>query len=325
MRSFLLGPSLRPIVLTGCCYFRGNYMIPNGATGLLDRLCSVRELIPEFWNIVEPIDVPFRADRLQEVVSAIAPPSSVGRARSLTFFARKAHPSCLVSFDLRLAPVQWTTAHNSIELTIFDEWNKGDSVLAQYLSESVRPGYPDFASIPTWTSDSERYSEFRRPYTPEQFKNLFGRNRPIVAPFGPYGVLGDVQWFNYFGRVYVEAIGKARLVNAGWHQVEEFGDGLACYATPNINDRHSRERRSRIAQAIAEFVWTPGCKPEEKSVPDFDFSEQHAVLPADVSTGAVNVITVGISKAKQKEVKRLLGSGEAETGSDAAKGNPEAQ
>ncbi len=66
---------------------------------------------------------------------------------------------------------------------------------------------------------------------------------------------------------------------AGWKRVEEVGDGLACFATENIDDADSRERRSSIAKAIEEFVWSPGCKPNEKRIPDFDFSEQLAAVP----------------------------------------------
>ena len=32
----------------------------------------------------------------------------------------------------------------------------------------------------------------------------------ITAPFGPFGCLEDIYWFNFFGRVYVDFIGKAR-------------------------------------------------------------------------------------------------------------------
>ena len=144
---------------------------------------------------------------------------------------------------------------------------------------------------------------------------MFTKKRPITAPFGPYGCLADVQWFNYFGRVYVEAIGKARLVGAGWERVEEIGDGLACYATSNIDDPDSRERRSSIAKAIGEFIWTPGCKPHEKRIPDFDFSEQLAALASDAgkdanqSPASSHLHFAGLSAEEQEEALRLLEQG----------------
>jgi hypothetical protein len=139
--------------------------------------------------------------------------------------------------------------------------------------------------VPDWSQDSERYAETRQDYTPKEFADLFANTRSIIAPFGPYGLLGDVQWFNFFGRAYVEAIGKARLMGAGWERIEEIGDGLACYATGNIHDAHSRQRRSSIAKKIEEFVWTPGCRPDQKRIPEFDFTQQLAVLPSALGSG----------------------------------------
>jgi len=130
--------------------------------------------------------------------------------------------------------------------------------------------------------------------------------------------LADVQWFNYFGQVYVETIGKARLMAAGWERVEETGDGLACYATEKIDDANSRERRSRIANAIAEFVWTPDCKPEEKRIPYFDFSEQFAALPPDVRQkvnqplGSLHMYFAGLSAKEQEQALQVLYRGETE-------------
>jgi hypothetical protein len=219
-------------MLSASCYFRGNYMTPAAASNLLMSLCAVPELVPDCWNVYEPIDIPFKPGQLQDVVAVLAP-SPLAGVRSLAFFVRKTSPGFLMSVDLRLGPVQWTTAHNSITLTFDGEWNGGEHTLARYLPQSVLPNFPDYASVPEWSQDSERYAELRRSYTPKEFGELFAKKRPITAPFGPYGCLADVQWFNYFGRVYVQAIGKARLISAGWERVEEIGDGLACYASSN--------------------------------------------------------------------------------------------
>jgi hypothetical protein len=298
-------------MLSASCYFRGNYMTPAAASKLLMGVCAVPELVPDCWNAFEPIDIRFKPENLQDVVAALAPSPLTG-IRSLAFFLREAWPGFLMSVDLRLGPVQWTTAHNSISFKFDDEWIGGEHALARYLPQSVLPNFPDYASVPDWSQDSERYAELRRTYTPKEFGDLFAKKKPITAPFGPYGCLADVQWFNYFGRVYVEAIGKARLMGAGWQRVEEIGDGLACYATADIDDAHSRRRRSSISKAIEEFVWTPGCKPEQKRIPDFDFTEQLAALPADVAknpnqpSASSHLHFAGLSANEQEEVLRLL-------------------
>lgn len=256
------------------CYFRGNYLTGTSARALLECLCSQPELVPDYWNIFEPINLSFSQEDLTKVIAALSPAPATGG--SMVFFVRMRRPRFLLTVSLRLAPAQWRTPHNMIT---FHDCAVTDKILAQYLPTSALPGYPDYASIPDWQEDKDRYKEFQRSYTPKQVVEMF-TNRPITAPFGPYGCLADVQWFNYFGRVYVEAIGKVRLMNAGWERVKDIGDGLACYATANIDDAHSRERRSIIANAIEEFVWTPGCKPDQKRIPHFDFTEQLAALPA---------------------------------------------
>ena len=273
-------------MLSASCYFRGNYMTPVAASNLLVRVCEIPELVPESWNVVEPIDIPFIPEKSQDVIGALAPSSSTD-TRRLAFFVRKVWPAFLLTIDLRLGPIQWTTAHNSICFKFDDEWIGGENILARYLPQSVLPNFPDYASVPDWTQDSERYSELRRAYKPKEFGNLFAKDKPIIGPFGPYGCLADIQWFNYFGRTFVDAIGKTRLMGAGWERVEDVGDGLACFATANINDTNSRQRRSMIAKAMEEFVWTPGCKRDQKRIIEFYFPAQLASLTAGAAKNAI--------------------------------------
>ena len=265
-------------MLSASCFFRGNYMTPAAAERLLRNLCLVPELEPEFWGIYEGMENPFREGHLNEVIYGSMVPSGKGKercVRSLAFFGRKSEPACLVSIDLRLAPVQWSTPHNSISIDDTGErWPGGEYTLAQYLPLSVLPDYPDYGRIVSSSQeDTERLKEFHRPLTPEEVVQSISQ-RTITAPFGPHGCLEDIYWFNYFGRVYVQLIGKARLQDAGWARVEEIGNGLACYATETIDDPNGQERRRRIANALEEFVWTPGCRADDKRVATFDFSEK---------------------------------------------------
>jgi hypothetical protein len=277
-------------MLSAKCFFRGNFMTSQGAERLLWNLCAVSELTPEFWNIHEPINNPFRKENLDEVIYGSMVPSEKARNHFITtlaFFARKTKPRYVLSIDLRLAPVQGGTPHNGIFIDdIKDRWPGGEGKLAEYLSSCILPSYPDYARVvDSSQEDSERLNEFRRPLTAQELLQSMAeaQKRPPVAPFGPYGCLEDIYWFNYFGRVYVDFIGKKRLMAAGWAKAEEVGDGLACYATETIADPNARKRRLRIVSALEEFIWTPGCKVEDKRVPVFDFSEQLAALPADAA------------------------------------------
>ena len=274
-------------MISASCYFRGNFMNDASARSLLSGICAEPELVPDKWNIFEPINRRFSVDDLSEVVAALVPSST--QIGSGVFFVRKRKPSFLLTVALRLGPVQGQTPHNSIHFHGHGLWNgsehssvwDGDEhVLARYLPRSVQPRSLDYASIPDYQDDQDRYKEFKRSYTGKELNEMLN-NRQITAPFGPYGCLADVHWFNYFGRVYVEAIGRERLMAAGWERIEEIGEGLACYATAKIDDPNSRERRSTIAKTIQEYVWSPGCKPDEKKIPDFDYSEQLAALPIE--------------------------------------------
>jgi hypothetical protein len=48
-----------------------------------------------------------------------------------------------------------------------------------------------------------------------------------------------------------------------------------------MDDPTAENDRLRITKNLEEFVWTPGCRREQKLIPTFDFSEQLSVLPAD--------------------------------------------
>jgi hypothetical protein len=304
---------MKSIMISASCFFRGNYLNLASAQSLLAGICTEPALVPDSWNIFEPINRRFSQKKLDEVAAALVPnPTQAG---GMVFLVRKRDPSFLLTVGLRLGPVQWTTPHNSIHFECRRDWNGGEKVLGRFFPRSVLPRFPDYASVPHWEQDKDRYREFKRSYSGKEFVEMLS-SRQITAPFGPYGCLADVHWFNYFGRVYVEAIGKRRLLAAGWERVEEIGEGLACYATERIDDAHSRERRSSIAKAIEEFVWSPGCKPQEKRIPDFDYSEQLAALPAEVlerlktSAGYYSVSFAGLSAKEQEQAMQLLiGSG----------------
>jgi hypothetical protein len=289
------------------------------AHSLVAGICNEPELVPDKWNIFEPINRQFSVETLNEVVTALVPSST--QVGSLVFFIRKREPSFLLTVGLRLGPVQWSTPHNSIHFQGRGFWNrrqhrgvwKGDEhVLARYLPRCVQPRSLDYASIPDWQDDQDRYKEFKRSYTGKELNEMLSKTQ-ITAPFGPYGCLADVHWFNYFGRVYVEAIGREQLMGAGWERVEEIGDRLACYATEKIDDPKSRKRRSTISKAIQEYVWSPGCKPDEKKIPAFDYSEQLSALPIEVlnrlksSAGSFRVHFAGLSTEEQDQVSRALG------------------
>jgi len=268
-------------MLTAHCFFRGNYITVSEAERLLHNMCAIPELVPDFWNTFEPINELFSIHDLDSVIHGSMVPSDKARksfSRTLAFFVRETTPRFLMSIDLRLAPVQWCSAHNVISIHLKEAWLGGETKLVQYLLSSVLPESPDYARImESSQEDPRRLQEFKRPMTGKEILESFAK-KTVVLPFGPYGCLEDIYWFNYFGKTYVEFIGVDRLLSAGWARVEKIGDGLACYACATIDAPSAREERSSIASRLEEFIWTPGCDPKSKRIPAFDFSKQAEAL-----------------------------------------------
>jgi hypothetical protein len=278
---------------------------------IIAALCRVPEILPEFWNTVEPIDIPFDKQHLRSIVDALAP-SVDGAVRSLVFFTRKSTPAYLSSVDLLLAPLQGQTPHNHVSYSFNNDWPSGHRTFADFICRLISPKVPDYAIVHEPTEDAERYEELNRPMTGKEFAQRFAKPS-VVPPFGPFGCLGDIHWFNFFGPVYVDFIGRDRLLNAGWARVDEVGGGCACYSTEQFNDLGGTERRQQITQALWDFVWTPGCTANEKRVPTFDFSEQLSAISPEIRAkltqgqGAPIVTFAGLSDAEKSRAEKILG------------------
>lgn len=263
-------------------------MTVDRAQALLRNLCRTPELVPDFWNTSEPIHKPFDpSDTIPVICGSMVPAerASMHHKRTLALFVRLREPPSHLSIDLRLAPIQWTSAHNCISIHIEEVWPNGETTLSQYLPSSILPDFPDYAKVVESSfEDPERLEELRRSLSASEVRESIAK-RTITLPFGPYGCIEDVFWFNYFGRVLVDFIGRERLLSAGWARIEEIGGGLACYASPTIWDGSLQKQRARIGAQLEEFVWTPGCKPENKRIPVFDFSAQTEVSHAKSGGG----------------------------------------
>jgi hypothetical protein len=138
----------------------------------------------------------------------------------------------------------------------------------------------------------------RRSLSPSEFRAFLLQKQPIAPPYGPQGSLGDIHWFNYFGRAYVDLIGESRLKAAGWARIEQIGDGFACYATEQIDDPKLRQQQDRIGDALSEFVWSPGCKAEDKRIPIFDYTDQIAALSPALRAKAIGMLSDSSIKSK---------------------------
>lgn len=255
------------------CYFRGHYMRPKASARLVQLLSAEADLVPQYWDIHEPIKRPFQGKKETLVNALITQPG--------VFFLRKDRPGYFAYVSLLLSPAQWTTPHNRISIDFQSSWigyeTKAISLVERICSECAS----DFAFVTDESQeDQDRFKELKRSYSGVEFQELI-QKKQITPPFGPFGCLPDVYWFNYFGRVYIDFIGKNRLAAAGWASIRDDGVGLSCYTTSKIDDSGSRWRRNQIVDSLQEYYWTPGCTKAEKHLPSFDFSEQYYALSPD--------------------------------------------
>lgn len=310
----------------GCC-FRNDWMDTPAAINLMEQWCQVPHLTPQHWNTVEPVNRPFDSTNLRECATYLAAANDAA-LRSSLLLERKKAPRFWGEIALHRQP-----RHNEVFIGIDTPWPSGETKLAAFIGTSISKTSADFGYITDGREeDIEYFKELDAPYTPEEIRLGVRRSSPFIpehgkdgvtrywyAPYvedmcGPHGHLWDIVWYNYFGPPYVNLIGRDRLTNAGWAHVEGKAGGLECYVTERIDDPSLRERRAAIRDALHEFVWTPGCKREEKRAPVFDFSAQlaQAPKPTDDEAGPV-VVFRGLSKKEQAQAIKAL---EEQTGKE---------
>jgi hypothetical protein len=303
------------------CFFRGDYASVHWGRCLLQGVSQVPALVPNKWGTLEPLTKRFSLD---DAAMAFQPESA---AQSwIIFLVRTRKPRYIGGMSVSRS--DW---HNEVFFDFKDELTEV-SWLVNYFESAMVPNHADFCYI----ADAKQpdVDRFREAYQPRPAAELFGLNPPIRPPFfgertradeilwyfkphchemrGPHGWLWDVAWYNFFGKAYVELIGKDRLARAGWAHVKEIGGGLACFATERINDANSFEQRARIRAALEEFYWTPACKSVDKRAPIFDFSQQVVGLSkAQLASGDRGILFAGFTKDEERQAVRKI---EQETG-----------
>ena len=190
--------------------------------------------------------------------------------------------------------------HNSVDFRFKEDALDGPSAFARQIETSLLPAYADFAYIADANEeDVHRYAEAYRPRACRQFfaqphissPSVFRRARQVGNPYVVFyssargdawrtGWLWDVAWYNYFGKPYVDLIGKDRLSDAGWARTSEVGDGLACYATDKsvlCRKPHFPALASwRLCRAFAKKIASRRIRRDAKNIDNAQFSTEHS-------------------------------------------------
>jgi len=308
-------------VLGTNCYFRNEWMNKKAALTLLKGWTKIPELLPLHWNTYEPVNKPFKINDLDGCAKSLLPMSEDCVRTSLLLKRRKS-PQYWGDIELfRQA------RHNNVFLGLDKPFTDGDLTLHAFVRAFVKITNPDIAFVADANRcDEDRFEELGGPLSADEIMSDNCLTSPFIpsssskgtrywyvpdmeATYGPHGFLWDIVWYNYFGPPYVDLIGRERLINAGWARVEEFAQGYECYATERIDDPSLFDRREQIRQSLHEFVWTPGCKREEKRAPVFDFSAQLAHAPPppdDEEEESRTIIFAGLSEEEQQQAIAVL-------------------
>jgi hypothetical protein len=268
---------------------------------------------------VEPVNRPFDSGNLSKHAEILCP-ADKQIVNPYLLLKRKARTRYWGSVSLNRRPL-----HNDVFLAIEKARFSDVLKIKQLIERMIETTAADYAYIgDAQQQDEDRFAELKRPYTPEElrcgerrappFIPQTGRNgttrywfSPILQKmYGPNGYLWDIVWYNYFGRPYIDLIGTRRLRGAGWARVEEVAGGLACYATETMDDPSYENNRRVIREALNEFVWTPGCKREEKKAPNFDFSAQVSQGQPKAGNKDRVVVFSGLTKDEQDQALKLL-------------------
>jgi hypothetical protein len=300
-------------------------MEPIAAATLLKLRCLIPDLVPQYWNTYEPVKRPFDPTRLEECIEGLCTVNDK-ISRTSVLLEKRTKPKFWGDIELLRRP-----QHNKIFVGMNEPWHSGEWKLVELVRNYAEIAKSDhgFVADPD-RIDVSRYDELMVPYTAEEIRLGVRRGHPFIPGprrgkdglvrywyfptvdemYGPHGYLWDIVWYNYFGPPYVELIGKDRLLAAGWARVNELAGGYECYATERIDDPLQREKRAAIRDALYEFVWTPGCKREEKLAPIFDFSAQlvhapEAVKNPDPNAGKM-IIFKGLTKEQEQQAVKVL-------------------
>lgn len=221
----------------------------SGLAFLETLLEAVPEWSPEKYNYFEPVNRPFRPEKLEDALDAWR----------FSFFWRRKQPTLdgTVLFGGK--------AHSSIKIRVGQRAFARDSALR--LLRGLRRHFPiDLAYIHVaHDGDSQDRDRYRRHVEPF----ILGLPTHYLREGLP-----DVPWAMFFGPPYVGLFGRERLLNTPAAHVEEVAGGVYVQLTESVTEVAARWESYQAAQRAARAhldsnAFADGTSSESRRVPEF--------------------------------------------------------
>ncbi len=263
------------------------------------------DLLPEFYNYYEPINIPYDIQHVDEVLNAW---------QQSILFRRRGKPRLLGMVFVGRGP---RVGHHSISLDVAAGYFRQPEKVAATLNL--------MRELCNWCQPNFAYLHFLQPQEVE-----LGRLTRTTSPSGRTGkrwrlsigreifsYLPDLYWLTIFGPPYVKLFGRERLLSAPAYRVEELPYGMVWIQLSesplDMRDRYDElhaQRQAIKAHLNQNAFFDPGFHPRERdfvgrtpeeleakiaawygthtyNVPEFDLSELRAPLPTPEEAAAL--------------------------------------
>lgn len=240
----------------------------------------------ERMNRREPVNQPFSADAAIELwTEGNTFTSKHGQHTGNMFLAQHAKPSVGLHVSWKTSPDFDCISNISINL-YKGPFLKNQDTMVRIFERLIEEFSPAHAYIGSWSG--------------------FLRQGSAV-----WAAIPGIYWLNYFGKEYVDFIGRDSIMTCGWVKAEPFGEGILTWTSPNIDlpddvRAHMEELyRSRLG---AEFFKQPGGEYAEAVPPELRRIRERIVgkdpkpIPQEVIKSIVE------EKLREKRRKKPSGS-----------------
>ena len=174
--------------------------------------------------------------------------------------------------------------------TAIELWTNGNTFVSKYGKHTgniflAQHSKPSVGLVVSWKSSPDfdcisdiSINMYKGPFLKNQkfviqvFESLIEKFSPAYAYIGSWAgflrqgsavwaTIPGIYWLNYFGKEYVDFIGRDRIMTCGWVKAEPFGEGILTWTSPDtdmpddVRVHMEKLYRDRLG---AEFFRQPG-------------------------------------------------------------------
>lgn len=202
----------------------------------------------ERMNSHEPVNKPFSTDAAVELwTKGKTFTSKHGQHTGNVFLAQHSKPSVGLNVSWKTSPDFDCISNISINM-YKGPFLKKQEAMVQIFESLIEEFSPAYAYIGSWAG--------------------FLRHGNAV-----WAAIPGVYWLNYFGKEYVDFIGRDHIMNCGWVKAEPFGEGVLAWLAPSVDmsDDVLVHAENLYCQRLgAQYFAQPGTRYAEAIPPELE-------------------------------------------------------